>query len=220
MERFDVVVLGTGAAGLTAAIVAHEGGASVAVFEKADLVGGTTAWSGGQVWIPNNPHMPEVGVEDSRDKAAHVHHVAVARAARAASSWRPTSTPGPRWSSCWRRRRRSSSTPCPACPTTTRSSPGQPGRWPDAGVPDLPVRRARRVGRPRHAVAVLRRSAHHDERDAARQGGAGAAVGRGARAPAASTTSAAAARRWPGGCSRACLDRGIEPRTSCAGRGC
>ena len=69
MEHYDVVVLGTGAAGLTAAIVAHEGGASVAVFEKADKVGGTTAWSGGQVWIPNNPHMRDVGVSDSRDKA-------------------------------------------------------------------------------------------------------------------------------------------------------
>jgi 3-oxosteroid 1-dehydrogenase len=68
-EQFDVVVLGTGAAGLTAAITAHEGGASVAVFEKADLVGGTTAWSGGQVWIPNNPHMTDVGVQDSRDNA-------------------------------------------------------------------------------------------------------------------------------------------------------
>ena len=69
MERYDVVVLGTGAAGLTAAIAAHEGGASVAVFEKADQVGGTTAWSGGQVWIPNNPHMAEVGVTDSREQA-------------------------------------------------------------------------------------------------------------------------------------------------------
>ena len=39
------------------------------MFEKADQVGGTTAWSGGQVWIPNNPHMAEVGVEDSREKA-------------------------------------------------------------------------------------------------------------------------------------------------------
>ena len=39
------------------------------MFEKADQVGGTTAWSGGQVWIPNNPHMGEVGVDDSREKA-------------------------------------------------------------------------------------------------------------------------------------------------------
>ena len=69
METFDVVVLGTGAAGLTAAITAHEGGATVAVFEKADKVGGTTAWSGGQVWIPNNPHMAAVGTSDDRDQA-------------------------------------------------------------------------------------------------------------------------------------------------------
>ncbi|TAL00305.1 MAG: FAD-dependent oxidoreductase [Rhodospirillaceae bacterium] len=69
METYDVAILGTGAAGLTAAIAAHDGGAKVAIFEKADLVGGTTAWSGGQVWIPNNPHMPAVGVEDSRDNA-------------------------------------------------------------------------------------------------------------------------------------------------------
>jgi succinate dehydrogenase/fumarate reductase flavoprotein subunit len=65
----DVVVLGTGAAGFTAAIVAAEYGANVAVFEKADVVGGTTAWSGGQVWIPNNPHMRDVGVADSREKS-------------------------------------------------------------------------------------------------------------------------------------------------------
>jgi len=69
VEAFDVVVIGTGAAGLTAALVAAESGASVGLFEKADLVGGTTAWSGGQVWIPNNPHMPEVGVADDREKA-------------------------------------------------------------------------------------------------------------------------------------------------------
>jgi 3-oxosteroid 1-dehydrogenase len=65
----DVVVLGTGAAGLTAAIAAAEGGSRVAVFEKASHVGGTTAWSGGQVWIPNNPHMRDVGVADSREQS-------------------------------------------------------------------------------------------------------------------------------------------------------
>jgi succinate dehydrogenase/fumarate reductase flavoprotein subunit len=67
--ELDVVVLGTGAAGLTAAVVAAEAGASVGLFEKADLVGGTTAWSGGQVWIPVNPHMGDVGVADDRERA-------------------------------------------------------------------------------------------------------------------------------------------------------
>jgi len=69
MYQFDVVVIGTGAAGLTAAVIASEAGATVGLFEKAAVVGGTTAWSGGQVWIPNNPHMPELGVADSREKA-------------------------------------------------------------------------------------------------------------------------------------------------------
>jgi 3-oxosteroid 1-dehydrogenase len=65
----DVVVLGTGGAGLTAAITAHENGARVALFEKSDLVGGTTAWSGGQVWIPNNPQMAKLGKSDSAEEA-------------------------------------------------------------------------------------------------------------------------------------------------------
>jgi 3-oxosteroid 1-dehydrogenase len=69
MDEFDVVVLGTGAAGLTAALTAAEEGAKVGVFEKAEMVGGTSAWSGGQVWIPANPHMPGVGVDDSPDRA-------------------------------------------------------------------------------------------------------------------------------------------------------
>src|SRR3954452_22800990 len=66
-DTYAVVVLGTGAAGLTAAIAAHDGGARVAVFEKADKVGGTSAWSGGMVWIPGNHHMPELGLEDRRE---------------------------------------------------------------------------------------------------------------------------------------------------------
>jgi 3-oxosteroid 1-dehydrogenase len=69
VSDIDVVVLGTGAAALTAAIAAHEAGARVAVFEKSDQVGGTTAWSGGQIWIPNNPQMKALGKEDSREDA-------------------------------------------------------------------------------------------------------------------------------------------------------
>src|SRR4051812_36214651 len=61
----DVVVLGTGAAGLVAAVAAHDGGASVEVYEKAGHIGGTTAISGGAIWLPANPHQAEVGVSDS-----------------------------------------------------------------------------------------------------------------------------------------------------------
>lgn len=69
MQSFDVIVLGTGAAGLTAAITAHENGARVGVFEKSDKVGGTSAWSGGQIWIPNNVHGKAAGKHDSREDA-------------------------------------------------------------------------------------------------------------------------------------------------------
>lgn len=51
-EECDVVVLGSGGAGLTAALTAANSGASVQVYEKAATVGGTTAVSGGIVWIP------------------------------------------------------------------------------------------------------------------------------------------------------------------------
>lgn len=65
----DVVVLGSGAAGLVAAIAAADNGASVALYEKADLIGGTSAMSGGIVWMPNNHLQDDAGVEDSRQMA-------------------------------------------------------------------------------------------------------------------------------------------------------
>ena len=64
----DVVVLGSGGAALTAAIAAKDFGAeSVVILEKSNLVGGTTAMSGGMLWIPNNHHQDDEGVEDSWD---------------------------------------------------------------------------------------------------------------------------------------------------------
>lgn len=68
-EQFDVVVLGTGAAGLCAALAAADSGASVGLYEKADTVGGTTALASGVAWIPNNKYAADAGVSDSREDA-------------------------------------------------------------------------------------------------------------------------------------------------------
>ena len=65
----DVAVVGSGGAGLTAAILAHDNGARVAVLERSDKIGGTTAVSGGGIWVPLNHHMAEAGVQDSREEA-------------------------------------------------------------------------------------------------------------------------------------------------------
>lgn len=63
----DVVALGSGIGGLSAAITAHENGASAIVIERSDQVGGVTALSMGEVWIAGNHHAAERGIEDSVD---------------------------------------------------------------------------------------------------------------------------------------------------------
>lgn len=68
-EGTDVVVVGSGGAGLAAALSAAVAGAQVTVLERTELVGGSTAVSGGGIWVPGNHHMPEAGVEDSPDEA-------------------------------------------------------------------------------------------------------------------------------------------------------
>lgn len=67
-ESYDVVVLGTGAAGLVAALAAAQSGARVGLFEKGDLIGGTTALSSGVAWIPANQRAGEAGIADSAEQ--------------------------------------------------------------------------------------------------------------------------------------------------------
>ena len=69
-EMFDFVVVGSGGGSMCAGLVMRAAGKSVLILEKTPLVGGTTARSGGVMWIPNNPFMTRDGVEDSHEKAA------------------------------------------------------------------------------------------------------------------------------------------------------
>jgi 3-oxosteroid 1-dehydrogenase len=68
-SSYDVVVIGSGASGLTAALSAASKGASVVVLERGSKFGGASALSGGQLWIPNNRYQKEAGVRDSASLA-------------------------------------------------------------------------------------------------------------------------------------------------------
>ena len=67
--KYDAIVVGSGAAGLAAACVAAAEGMKTLLLEKSPLVGGTTAVSGGMVWIPANPKMAAAGIADSVEAA-------------------------------------------------------------------------------------------------------------------------------------------------------
>ncbi len=66
-EEFDVVVVGSGGGGMAAALTAHHEGLSAVVLEKGSKFGGSTAISGGAIWIPNNPVLKRLGHDDSRE---------------------------------------------------------------------------------------------------------------------------------------------------------
>lgn len=64
-KTYDVIVAGSGSAGMTAAVRAASKGLNVLVVEKAHRIGGTSATSGGVTWIPNHG----LGTDDSREEA-------------------------------------------------------------------------------------------------------------------------------------------------------
>lgn len=68
-QEFDVVVVGSGAGALLTAARAADAGLKALVVEKSDLVGGTSAISGGGIWIPVNHDMERVGIKDDIDTA-------------------------------------------------------------------------------------------------------------------------------------------------------
>ena len=67
--EFDVIVAGSGAAGMTAALTAAHLGATVVVLEKTGVFGGSTARSGGGIWAPGNVVLREAGVSDTPSAA-------------------------------------------------------------------------------------------------------------------------------------------------------
>lgn len=72
----DLLVAGSGAAGLAAAVTAAHRGLRVIVAEKAPVFGGTTAWSGGWIWSPCNPLARRAGiVEDAEAPRTYLGHV-------------------------------------------------------------------------------------------------------------------------------------------------
>lgn len=79
-REFDLVVAGSGGGGMTAALVAKSFGLDVLIIEKTEFYGGSTARSGGALWVPNHYLLAPAGVDDSLDKARlYLQHTVGAR---------------------------------------------------------------------------------------------------------------------------------------------
>ncbi|MEZ5925266.1 MAG: FAD-dependent oxidoreductase [Hyphomicrobiaceae bacterium] len=75
----DVLVVGSGAAGLTAALTAAQGGAKVIVLEKEPVIGGTTALSEGMIWVPLSRQARKAGLADTAEAATSYIEAAAGR---------------------------------------------------------------------------------------------------------------------------------------------
>ena len=69
MKEVDLLVVGSGAAGFSAALTASHAGLSVLIVEKESQFGGSTAYSAGVIWIPGNRHGRALGIADSKEDA-------------------------------------------------------------------------------------------------------------------------------------------------------
>lgn len=68
-EAVDILVFGSGAGGLAASLFAAKRGLKVLLCEKSSLLGGTTATSGGVLWVPGNRQAREAGIDDTIENA-------------------------------------------------------------------------------------------------------------------------------------------------------
>lgn len=66
MKEYDLIIVGSGAGALVSAVTAKAAGLRPLLIEKTELIGGSTALSGGILWLPNNPLMAREGIVDSR----------------------------------------------------------------------------------------------------------------------------------------------------------
>ncbi|MDL9938058.1 3-oxosteroid 1-dehydrogenase [Gordonia sp. ABSL1-1] len=76
-ETYDVIVVGAGGAGLSAAITAANKGLKTVLIEKSPYWGGSTSRSGGGVWIPGNSVLQRDGVPDDREQAREYVHAII-----------------------------------------------------------------------------------------------------------------------------------------------
>jgi len=68
-ETVDFLIIGSGGGSMCAALACVDQGLKPLILEKTDKVGGSTAMSGGILWIPNNSLLPKAGVKDSYEQA-------------------------------------------------------------------------------------------------------------------------------------------------------
>lgn len=84
-HTYDVVVVGSGAAGMATALGAADKGLRVLMLESTDKWGGNTAMSGGGMWLPNNPLMKRDRAGDSREEALEYLEATIGDEGRATS---------------------------------------------------------------------------------------------------------------------------------------
>ena len=87
-HSYDVVVIGTGAAGFATALGCVDEGMSVLLVEGSDKWGGSTSMSGGGMWLPNNPLMKRARVSDSRGDALTYMEASIGTPSRSSSTKR------------------------------------------------------------------------------------------------------------------------------------